>query len=97
MRSRYSAFVLANIHYLSESHAIETRKSFNPKETKRWTKSVQWQRLEIISTTNGIKDDNEGIVEFKAYYVENGNLEHIHGNSRFIRDKNNNWNYLDEI
>jgi len=97
MRSRYSGFVLANINFLISSHAVETRNEFNPTETERWTKSVQWKNLEIISTINGQPDDHDGKVEFKAYYFEKGKLKFIHGKSRFIRDLNNHWMYLDEF
>ena len=97
MRSRYSAFVVADIQYLIISHAIKTRSSFNPTKTKIWTKSVLWKKLEIINTSQGLVNDTNGVVEFKAYFVENGVLDYIHGKSTFIRDAHNYWNYLDEL
>ncbi len=97
MRSRYSAFVLGNVDYLSISHALKTRKTFNPNKTKIWTNSVHWQNLVVLNTSKGLASDIDGIVEFKAFFIENGVLECIHGNSRFIRDENNLWMYLDEL
>jgi SEC-C motif domain protein len=97
MRSRYSAFVVANVDYLLISHAKETRNTFNQKKTKNWTNSVIWNKLEIICTTNGLINDKDGYVEFKAFYIENGFLDCIHGKSRFVRDSFNNWMYLDEL
>jgi SEC-C motif-containing protein len=96
MRSRYSAFVLDNMNYLKISHAKSTVKSFNFKNTSKWTKSVVWQKLEILNSLNGLENDQDGFVEFKAYFIEGGMLNHIHGKSRFIMEDNH-WVYLDEI
>lgn len=89
MRSRYTAFVLANMNYLHASHHSTTRPS---KKEKRallaWTKSVEWVRLEILNTT-------QNTVEFKAYFIENGQINLIHENSLFCIE-NGNWVYVKE-
>lgn len=87
MRSRYSAFVLANIDYLQKSHHSSTRP--NKREKKdilNWTKSVNWLKLEVINST-------EDTVEFKAYFIESGKIDVIHKNSLFVKE-NNYWTYL---
>ncbi len=93
MRSRYSAFVTANINYLLNTHYKSTRPTKDRKNILKWTKSVSWQRLEVIRTQKGLIDDSEGFVEFKAYYSENGKPECIHENSRFIKEDNL-WYYI---
>lgn len=86
MRSRYSAFVLANIDYLQKSHYSLTRPSkLEKKEILSWTKSVEWVKLEILKST-------ENTVEFKAYFFENTSLNFIHETSFFIKE-NNHWVY----
>jgi len=86
MRSRYSAFVLANIDYLQESHHSSTRPSkLEKREIFSWTKSVEWIKLAILQTT-------ENTVEFKAYFQENGILNYIHENSLFEKE-NGHWVY----
>ena len=86
MRSRYSAFVLANIEYLQKSHHSKTRPTKREKnEILLWTRSVEWLRLEIINAT-------ENTVEFKAYYLENGKLEVIYEHSNFCIE-NTHWVY----
>ena len=86
MRSRYSAFVLANIDYLQKSHYSLTRPSkFEKKEILSWTKSIEWVKLEILKST-------ENTVEFKAYFFENTSLNFIHETSFFIKE-NNHWVY----
>lgn len=86
MRSRYTAFVLANIDYLQKSHYSKTRPSKREKkEILQWTKSVEWIRLDILNTT-------KNTVEFKAYFMENGQVDCIHENSVFCKE-NGYWVY----
>lgn len=87
MRSRYSAFVLANINYLQKSHHTTTQPSKKEKrELEAWTKSVNWLKLEVLNST-------ENTVEFKAYFMENGSVNVIHENSAFCKE-NGYWVYL---
>ncbi len=96
MRSRYSAFVLCNEEYLSESHSMQFRDSSNIHNTIRWSKSVSWNRLEIISLVDGLENDLKGIVEFKAFFKEKNKVQCIHERSLFIRE-NLHWVYLDAV
>lgn len=94
MRSRYSAFVLANIDYLQKSHHSKTRPSKKEKrDIEKWTKSVKWLKLEVLKTTKGTTTDAEGTVEFKAFFMENGSINVIHENSSFSIE-NNHWVYV---
>ena len=87
MRSRHSAFVLANINYLQKSHHSSTRPTKREKRAiEKWTTSVNWIKLEILNTT-------EDTVEFKAFYMEHGINAVIHENSLFCKE-NNHWVYL---
>ncbi|CAL2104534.1 Sec-C motif domain protein [Tenacibaculum sp. 190130A14a] len=94
MRSRYSAFVLADIAYLQKSHHTTTRPNKREKkEILQWTKSVQWLKLEVLNTSKGGSNDIIGTVEFKAYFIENGQIDIIHENSTFSKE-NNHWVYV---
>ena len=94
MRSRYSAFVLANIEYLQKSHHSSTKPSKREKkEILAWTKSVEWIKLEVIQSAKGNLNDTEGTVMFKAYFYENGSLDVIHENSYFTKEQNH-WVYV---
>jgi SEC-C motif-containing protein len=94
MRSRYSAFVLANINYLQLSHHSSTRPSKREnKEIEQWTKSVNWLKLEVLNTTKGSINDIEGTVDFNAFFMENGQIKSIHENSHFCKE-NKHWVYL---
>ena len=96
MRSRYTAFVKANGNYLNKSHHSSTRpKSKKEKlEIVEWAKSVTWIKLEIIGSQNGSINELEGYVEFKAYFLENGIINNIHENSKFVREHGH-WVYLE--
>jgi SEC-C motif-containing protein len=93
MRSRYSAFVLANGDYLMETHHPKTRPLKEKKAMVSWAKSVQWIKLEILETSKGMQNDTEGIVTFNAYFYENGKVDVIHEKSTFIKE-NNYWKYF---
>ena len=93
MRSRYSAFVLANGDYLMQTHHKSTRPTSQKKEIVKWAKSVEWIKLEVQDTTKGLVIDKEGTVTFNAYFYENGKVDIIHEKSAFIK-QNNKWYYL---
>ncbi len=92
MKSRYSAYVIANIDYLMLSHHSSTRPSSEKKEILAWTTSVKWAGLEIIEAKN--TSTNEGFVTFKAHFIENGITNTIYEKSRFVIE-NNHWTYID--
>lgn len=97
MRSRYSAFVMANGNYLQKSHHSSTKPSKREaSEIENWAQSVEWIQLEVIQTNGGLENDTTGMVEFKAFFMENGRLEVIHELSRFCKE-NDHWVYLDQI
>lgn len=93
MRSRYSAFVVANGDYLMLSHHSTTRPVKEKKAIVAWAKSVNWIKLEVIATTKGKPTDEKGTVTFNAYFFENGKVDVIHEKSAFVKE-NGDWKYL---
>lgn len=94
MRSRYSAFVLGNIAYLQQSHCSRTRPSKKEKkEIEQWAKSVNWLKLEVLKTSKGNLEHTTGTVEFKAFFMEKGEVQVIHENSLF-NIENKHWVYV---
>jgi len=93
MRSRYSAFVLANGDYLMATHHTSTRPTKEKKAIVNWAKSVKWIKLEVLETSAGQENDTKGTVTFNAYFFENGKVDVIHEKSAFVRE-NNLWSYL---
>jgi len=95
MRSRYTAYALANIDYIERTMKGPAAVGFDRVSAKKWAESVQWVRLKIVETR---LDPNEdvGYVEFIAYYRDNDVVEKIHENSEFRREDGQ-WYYWDSV
>ncbi|MFT4214041.1 MAG: YchJ family metal-binding protein [Microbacterium sp.] len=92
MRSRFAAFRDGDAAWLWETWHPSTRPaaidlSDNPR----------WRGLQIVDTVAGGRDDEAGIVEFRATYVlPGGGVEVLHERSRFVREGGC-WYYLDAM
>ena len=93
MRSRYSAYVLGDAAYIHRSWHSSTRPS---KKSLTQPIHIQWERLEIVKTEVGQAEDQDGMVEFIAYFAEHGQAQQLHELSRFIREKNR-WVYVEAL
>lgn len=89
MRSRYTAYVMGDGKYLSQTWHHTTR------PTKMLSEQAQtkWVDLTIINTINGKSDDRDGVVEFVARCKINGKMMKLHEKSRFIKEDGQ-WFYL---
>ena len=94
MRSRYSAFAVANVDYILRTYAPETRPNSERAEIKQWAESVMWLGLQVLSTQKGKSDDKEGRVKFKALYSEAGKIHEMIEDS-FFRFEKGEWFYVD--
>lgn len=94
MRSRYTAYVLDNEKYLLNTWQLSTR----PAELDLESDDIEWSSLDILRTSAGTMLDDEGTVEFIAYYKRQGKShnkkQQIHEVSRFVKE-NNQWFYVD--
>ena len=69
MRSRYSAFVLAEVEYLLATHPEPDRdETVRRTELMRSCLQTRWQGLKVRDVNGGGRDDIEGIVMFEARY-----------------------------
>ena len=93
MRSRYTAYVLGDAAYLHRSWHSSTRPS---KKSLAQSLNIQWERLEILTTEAGQAQHQHGVVEFVAYFSEQGQAQQLHEVSRFSREKGR-WVYLDAL
>ncbi|WP_299686457.1 YchJ family protein [uncultured Vibrio sp.] len=92
MRSRYTAHVLGLVDYVVATY----HPNCNAQAQKQGiTESIDcdWAGLEVINTTVGSHQD-EGFVEFKAYFNEDGAQYCMQERSRFVRE-NGLWFYID--
>lgn len=90
MRSRFSAFARGRADYLLSSWHPGTR----PKALDL-DEQITWRRLQIVDTEAGGADDDTGIVEFRAQYLQHGQRHILHERSRFRRTRDGSWRYVD--
>lgn len=89
MRSRYTAFVLADDAYLYNTWHWRTR----PADASA-PSDVEWRRLRIRDTQDGGPADKTGTVEFIAHFrTANGSRDFLHERAEFVRD-NGRWVYV---
>ena len=71
MRARYSAYATGNVDFIINSNEPKSRENLSPEAIEEWSKGSEWLGLEIIKTKKGKEADSEGLVEFKAHYMQN--------------------------
>ncbi len=96
MRSRYCAFVLEDVDYLIKTTSIAQRHQLDRKSLTDWIARTNWQRLEILDTLAGQRQDTQGEVEFKAWYFldEGATLQCHHERSQFKKEGSG-WAFID--
>ena len=94
MRSRYSAYVLGEIHWILGTHDPSSTEEVDEESTEKWSKQASWKGLEIVSTVAGGRQDEVGQVEFIARYEMEGAPFSHHEKARF-RKVEDRWVYVD--
>ena len=92
MRSRYAAYVLAEVPYIMATTHSDLLPKTDPVDTRRFAEGVEWKRLEVVDAEAGQENDVEGLVEFRAWYKSGGRLECLWERSRFLREEGK-WKY----
>lgn len=92
MRSRFTAYAKRNVGYLLNTWDASKR----PTEIDFSKETAQWQKLQIISCKKGSAKDSKGLVEFKAFYSQDGEDYFMHEISRFVKSGGR-WLYLDGV
>lgn len=95
MRSRYTAFVKADMDYIKKTLAPESRSDFDMEANGKWAKESQWKGLKILKTEAGGADDHVGMVEFVATYGQKGNVVDHHEVAQFRRTEQGAWLFVD--
>ena len=95
MRSRYSAYCFRLIDYLVATTHPEKRGRDFGAQLETTIHQVNWRSLQIVSTSNGSREDKVGKVEFIAEYSLEGEPRQLHERSRFRRHRGA-WHYVDD-
>jgi SEC-C motif-containing protein len=88
MKSRYAAYATHQIDYLWNTTHSSQRKYYSKDEILSWATANEWQKLEIIFST-------ETTVEFTAYFLDANNQNQIHHELSTFKQENGNWFYVD--
>ena len=88
MRSRYSAYAIGNVDYLVNTTHLSTRKLHKKKDILAWSQSNKWIKLEVLNST-------ETTVTFKAHFIDNHKLAHIHFEKSTFTFEEGSWFYVD--
>jgi SEC-C motif domain protein len=88
MRSRYSAYATQNADYLVATTHISSRKFHKKSAILDWSKSNQWIKLEILTSS-------ETTVTFNAYYLDSQLKAQIHYEHSTFIFKNESWFYVE--
>lgn len=83
MRSRYTAFAKNYADYLVQTHHPKTKHTVSKKDLSNFCKEVEFFKLEVHDKENGLENDTEGFVSFKAYYRYKLKVEIISEKSYF--------------
>ena len=86
MKSRFSAYVTHQADYLLNTTHSSERKYYSKAEILNWATANEWQKLEIISST-------ENTVEFKAYFLDKNKVNQVHYEFSTFKQENGSWFY----
>jgi SEC-C motif-containing protein len=96
MRSRYTAYATGNVDWIVESQSPDGRKFVDHKATEEWSKRAEWHRMEVVEVQQGGEDDDEGFVDFKAYYTLGGE-DITHHEVASFRKEDGVWYFVDGV
>ena len=94
MRSRYTAFTIADVDYIESTTEDSKRGEFDHAGTLEWAKNSDWKGLEVVKTEAGGEKDTEGKVEFIAKYSYDGKDQNHHERAEF-RKREGKWYFVD--
>lgn len=96
MRSRYTAHCLLEIDYLWATWDPQQRQQSSPEDIRQWAASCEWLGLQIVSTSAGLENDQQGLVTFIASYSQDGKKQQHHEVSLF-KKSDCGWLYVNHF
>ena len=89
MRSRYTAFGLHDA-----THLLRTWYPTSRPRTIDFEPDLEWRRLLVLDRVAGGPFDDQGVVEFEAFWRQGTVRGSLHERSRFVREDRQ-WYYVD--
>lgn len=94
MRSRYTAYSLADMDYIQRSMKGKPLQHFDAVAGARWASKVIWLDLRILE--HRMIDTEHGHVTFLARFIEHQRVHYLQENSEFRREQGQ-WFYVDGV
>lgn len=96
MRSRYVAFARGEVAYLLKTLHPSQRGLETGADLRRTVESTRWTGLRVLDTEAGTEGDDEGQVEFVAFFEQGGGKGQLYERSVFRREAGR-WFYVDAM
>lgn len=97
MRSRYTAYATNNAKYIHHTYSQKNQKEHSIDDIEQWAQQTRWLKLVIhkVSSFNEKQNSDElAQVEFSAFYLYQGKINHMRECSNFIFEADE-WRYHD--
>ena len=91
MRSRYTAYSLADIKYIQKTMRKKAAENYDPIAARKWANRVTWLGLTIIDVSD--VSNNTGTVTFIANFSDKGTRQNITEKSTFEKIEGE-WFYV---
>ncbi len=92
MRSRYTAYTMADTDYIAQTMQGKALLGFDKASARLWAARAEWLDLRVVDAKEPTGDI--GYVEFIARFIEDGHLYALHEVSEFHK-KDGRWFYVD--
>lgn len=96
MRSRYTAYTLANIDYIKATMCGPAATGFDATAAYQWAKTAKWKRLKVTEAYLDPEDSNHAFVTFSAYLIWQGKPQTLSETSEF-KCIEKRWFYFDTV
>lgn len=96
MRSRYTAYTLGDIDYIQKTY-LDEEDDFDYEGTEDWATSSFWEGITIKETELGGENDDEGTVDFIAYYTDRNGKSCYHQEKSLFVKQDGKWMFKEGI
>ncbi|MGK5084338.1 YchJ family metal-binding protein [Bdellovibrionota bacterium FG-1] len=95
LRSRYTAFTLAEVDYIISTHHSKTRHEVKREEIEDWAKNSKWLGLKVAQVEAGSPTDEKGTIVFCAQFEDSTGKKQDHWEQSYFDKEDGVWKFMD--
>ena len=95
LRARYTAFATGEIDFVIDTHHSKTRAEIKREEIEDWSKTSDWQSLQIVQIEAGKEADTNAAIVFCARYNDGEGKAQEHWEQALFEKENGDWRFVD--